>query len=459
MERPLLNRVWAKDGQVTPYDEEKYLKGFVAEVPTYEGLNYLQQRIDLTLNSLAERGVLEWGSDVNYQVGALAWDTNGVIYVCTSNNPSVFLNPSVNPSEWDVSVVQLSVKDFEALTSQVNSHISNVNNPHNVTAEQLNVYRRNVVDSLFAGLNNNINTHKLDRKNPHNVTATQVGAVPITGGTYTGSVTFDSDEVVLNTAAGNQAITSKPDLVGLRKDNVRVGITPDKRLVRKDGDVVTDVYMSEEEYVVKREEIEFEYSSPSPDLQIDLVSDISIICGVGISEFKRPSTRSYISKSGVVKTAGIDEPCWTPSGLNFLKNTSEVFEVPAKNNLLGFSSFTIYLEFVPTEDCELLSNNTTNTDRIYVKNGDLLVDLFAPSSARRTFNAGKVSLGVVNRFSLSFSDGEVLLFLNGEAIKSSFALDLSKQYTKIVLARNSSVSLRQLKVWSIALNTKQLSKL
>ena len=459
MERPLLNRVWAKDGQVTPYDEEKYLKGFVAEVPTYEGLNYLQQRIDLVLNSLAERGVLEWGSDVNYQVGALAWDTNGVIYVCTSNNPSVFLNPSVNPSEWDVSVVQLSVKDFEALTSQVNSHISNVNNPHNVTAEQLNVYRRNVVDSLFAGLNNNIDTHKLDKSNPHNVTATQVGAVPITGGTYTGSVTFDSDEVVLNTAAGDQAITSKPDLVGFRKDNVRVGITPDKRLVRKDGAVVTDVYMSEEEYLVKREEIEFEYSSPSPDLQIDLATDISIICGVGISEFKRPSTRSFISKSGVPKVAAVDEPCWTQEGLNFLKNANEVFEIPAKYNFLGFKSFTIYLEFVPSEDCELFSTDTPNTDRIYVRNGDLQIDLFAASSARRTFNAGKVSLGEVNRFSFSFSSNALLLFLNGVVVESSFALDLNKPFTKIILGKNSSVSMRQLKVWSIALNTKQLSKL
>ena len=134
----------------------------------------------------------------------------------------------------------------------VDNHIADLVNPHKVTAEQLNVYRRNAIDNLFYNLNKNINDHKADKTNPHKVTAAQVGAVPIVGGTYTGQVTFEADETILHTAAGDQAITSKDDLVGFRKDNVRVGITPDKRLVRKDGEVITDVYMSEEEYVEKR---------------------------------------------------------------------------------------------------------------------------------------------------------------------------------------------------------------
>ena len=44
MDRPTLGRVWAKDGKVTPFEDDKYEKGFVAEVPTYENLNYLQQK-------------------------------------------------------------------------------------------------------------------------------------------------------------------------------------------------------------------------------------------------------------------------------------------------------------------------------------------------------------------------------------------------------------------------------
>ena len=64
MDRPLLGRTWAETGEVVEIEDEKYLKGFVAEIPTYEHLNFLQQKIDNTLNSLAQRGVLEWGEDV-----------------------------------------------------------------------------------------------------------------------------------------------------------------------------------------------------------------------------------------------------------------------------------------------------------------------------------------------------------------------------------------------------------
>ena len=100
-----------------------------------------------------------------------------------------------------------------------------------VTAEQLNAYRIPAVDSLLNTVTLNIDTHKQIKANPHEVTAVQAGAVPITGGTYTGPVTFNSDEVVINPVAGNQAITSTSDLVGFRKNNIRVGISSDNRLV------------------------------------------------------------------------------------------------------------------------------------------------------------------------------------------------------------------------------------
>lgn len=460
MDRPLLNRVWAEEGQVTPYEDEKYLQGFVAEVPTYEGLNYLQQKLDLTLKSLAERGVLEWGEDVRYEKGALAWDTDGVIYVCLVDFPNTSLNPKDNTTQWSISVIQLSKSDFQALANQIDNHIADMNNPHNVTPEQLNIYRRNAVDNLVFNLNKNINDHKADKANPHKVTAAQAGAVSVTGGAYTGTVTFQADETVLNTAVGNQAITSKADLIGFRKDNVRVGLTPDKRLVRKDGAVITDVYMSEEEYLTKRQEIEHLYSSPSPDFQMDLSSDISIKRGVGIAEFSRPSTRVYLNKSGVSSTAKIDEPCWTIDGLNLLKNTGESLVIPSKGNLTGFNTFTMYLEFVPTEACELYSDNSPVTDKIYTNaNGYLLVDLHTPSNIKRTFNAGKVVLGEVNRFSLSVEGTSLTLMLNGVSTDEISLFTPNKTYTEMYVGKNSSVSLRQFKIWSLALTTKQLSKL
>ena len=79
-----LGRVWAK----TPKDpirdpgESKYALGWVAEIPTYQVLNFLHNRIDTNILALAERGVFEWGADINYKKNALCWDeTDGRIYV------------------------------------------------------------------------------------------------------------------------------------------------------------------------------------------------------------------------------------------------------------------------------------------------------------------------------------------------------------------------------------------
>ena len=460
MNRPLLGRVWAKDGQVTPYDEEKYLQGFVAEVPTYEGLNYLQQRIDLTLNSLATRGVLEWGSDVDYLKGGLAWDINNVIYVSLVANPSRLLNPKDNPSQWSISVIQLSKSDFQALADQIDNHIQDKGNPHNVTAEQLNAYRIPAVDSLLNAITLNINTHKLDKTNSHEVTAAQAGAVPITGGTYTGPVTFDSDEVVINPIAGNQAITSTSDLVGFRKNDIRVGISSDGRLVRKDGATTTDVYMSEEEYITKRMEIEHEYYIPAPDLRIDLSNDISLKRGVGVCEFTRPSTRSYVNKSGVTTTAAVDEPCWTIDGLNFLSTAEESLVIPSQGNLSGFNALTMFISFVPTTACELYSDNSPVADKVYINAlGDMLLDLHTPSNAKQTFNLGKVNWNSLNRFGLSINGTSLTLYLNGTYTTHTFLFTPNKTYTSIYLAKASTVSLTQFKTWSVALTHKQLSNL
>ncbi len=58
--RPKLNRVWTSNNSVARRDpgDAEYLKGWVAEIPTYQVLNYLQYKIDTTMLAQAERGIL-----------------------------------------------------------------------------------------------------------------------------------------------------------------------------------------------------------------------------------------------------------------------------------------------------------------------------------------------------------------------------------------------------------------
>ena len=106
-----LGRVWAMTPAKPIRDpgESKYALGWVAEIPTYEVLNYLHNRIDANILALAEMGVFEWGADITYKKGALAWDeTDGKIYIALVASPSKTLTPSNNPTQWTQSSIQIS---------------------------------------------------------------------------------------------------------------------------------------------------------------------------------------------------------------------------------------------------------------------------------------------------------------------------------------------------------------
>lgn len=90
------------------------------------------------------------------------------------------------------------------MSPALNSHINNFNNPHQVTAEQVD-----------APTNQEFSNHVNDKTNPHDVTAIQVGALPTSGGTVNGAVTINGNlnlgngEVIINDGTMNiQAGTS-----------------------------------------------------------------------------------------------------------------------------------------------------------------------------------------------------------------------------------------------------------
>ena len=146
-----LGRVWAE----TPRDpirdpgESKYALGWIAEIPTYQVLNFLHNRIDTNILALAERGVFEWGADIDYKKNALCWDeTDGRIYVSTVANPSKVLTPSQNPSQWTASSIQIPASTFQQLANSINAHLTDYSNPHKISAAQLNAYTKAQIDAL-----------------------------------------------------------------------------------------------------------------------------------------------------------------------------------------------------------------------------------------------------------------------------------------------------------------------
>lgn len=194
MLRPKLNRIWTSASANLRRDpgDAKYIQGWVSEIPTFQVLNYLQYKIDTTLLAQAERGIFEWGTDIAYQLGSIVWcEADKKIYVAIVGAPDRTKSPNTNAAHWATSSIQVPRASYDAMVTAINAHIANVSNPHKLSAVQLGSYTKAETDALVAQYNALVAAHVADKNNPHKLTAAGVGAVPVTGGVYTGDVTFN----------------------------------------------------------------------------------------------------------------------------------------------------------------------------------------------------------------------------------------------------------------------------
>lgn len=284
MLRPKLNRVWTSNNANLRRDpgDAKYLQGWIAEIPTFQVLNYLQYKVDTTLLALAERGVFEWGTDVQYGLGSLVWDdATRTIYVATVGSPSRTLRPSQNLGQWAASAIQVSRYDYDEIVSKISAHVADVtSNPHRLTANMIGAYNKAQIDSLIAQYNALVASHANDRNNPHQVTAAQAGAVPIIGGTYTGPVTFQQG--MLFDASGTTKLSFGPAGFYMQSGDTRIGLDASgvpvvgKASTNTNSRIITDATFAE---VKAREEPK--YAVPEPNFCQHLIGDFNIYYGKG----------------------------------------------------------------------------------------------------------------------------------------------------------------------------------
>lgn len=333
-----LGRVWAE----TPKDpirdpgESKYALGWVAEIPTYQVLNFLHNRIDTNILALAERGVFEWGADIDYKKNALCWDeTDGRIYVSTIANPSKLLTPSQNPSQWTASSIQIPASHFQQLANSINAHLTDYGNPHKISAAQLSAYTKAQIDTLVANLQTELDTHEA-ASNPHGTDADDVGAVPITGGRYIGTVYHDSNILGIGTGTTN-AVQASSNKVFFKKGTLELGLDESGEPYFYDG--TKQYLLNEELFLTVKKGEEVNYAVPLPDLLCNFQSDINVYAGTGPTSFSSPGGLTYVNKEGIAVTNAVDEPRITVKGL-LIDGTKESLSVTRTMDGKGFTSFT-----------------------------------------------------------------------------------------------------------------------
>ncbi|QTQ06917.1 hypothetical protein [Aeromonas phage PVN05] len=471
--RPELGRVWALSGARFDPGTQKYNLGWTAEIPTYEVLNYLQYRTDLALLSAAQRGIPEWGNDLTYGLGSVVWDNkNGTVYTSKVATPNKSKAPSDNPNEWEISSTQFTMNSFLALNKKIDDHVAARNDPHNVTADQVDTYIKSVIDSKVAKVDGDISNHVNRKDNPHGVTAAQAGAVPVTGGTYTGAVTFNASETKINTGAGDQAVMADANRVALRYADAYLGIRKsDKRATIKVGSK-EEVLMSETEYVAARALIEPSYAVPCPDVWIDALSDIHLRQGFGFTELQRSVAGPYTDKSGNPQTAAPGMPRHEREGLRIEWGLSkERLALDANNNMSGIPEATWFIEghwaTGQTDRVILYWDDSAAEDYIDIAaDGAVTVKFRDPDNAERKFLAGNLVDSGVFRLAVSFTTQRVRTYLNGVAgAAGDMTFMPSTQYAKVYLGfpgpepAGGVWHLRQFKAWHRVLTQEQISTL
>lgn len=316
--RPEVGRVWASAASTSNVqDPDKYTPGkvnlgWVSEIPPYQWFNWLLKRNDELKRSLVERGIAAWGSDVTYLKGALAYnDADFTIYICLKENKGIQPDKD-NGTNWVASAVQITKDDFLRLTQILDDHVKSKNNPHNVTAAQIDAYTKAQIDALLNKYNGDFNKHLQDFNNPHKTTAAAAGAVPITGGKYTGVVEFTQARMVIGSTTSG--FDTSDNYTRIFKDDKGLGINVSGKPVFSSGSTQKELLYSENfsDLTLQNNPV---YAVPTPDMYIPLSSDICIYEGGGYTEFSRSSRATYRNLQGKLVLVEIDEPRHEPEGL------------------------------------------------------------------------------------------------------------------------------------------------
>ena len=447
--RPKLNRVWTSDNSVARRDpgDAKYLQGWIAEIPTYQVLNYLQYKVDTTMLAQAERGIFEWGNDVSYGVGSLAWDeTNKTIYVCTVANPSKALAPSSNPSQWSPSAIQVSRANYDSVVSAINNHIANRANPHQVTAAQVGTYNRAEMDALVSNYRAMVLAHASDYNNPHNLTAVQVGAVPVTGGVYTGQVTVP-------TAYFNESKTAQllqDNGLWLKNGNYLLGINgttgnPETGTAASKSKIVTE--LSFPDLKAAREP---EYAAPLESFQMGLIRSVNIQRGTGTAVTEGEPT--YDASTGMM---GVND-------VEFKLAASDVMQLPSN------TAFTICFDYLHTFiPGQLAWSIVVGMDyaRILVrKSGAMFFYINPPSGTQTTYAAATIPAalsGTIIRITGSYDGTTYRLYINGVLVASQAGAPSagSSKPSVYIPKWPDTVRIKNFRLWPFALTDKQVSTL
>lgn len=106
--KPNVTRIWANAGAIIAPSNAKQDLGWIAEIPTFQNTNWLENKQDTFQAHVNEWGIAEWDNVTDYPIGAWARSTvDQEIYV-SQTTPNINNEPSATtPASWQLLSVVL----------------------------------------------------------------------------------------------------------------------------------------------------------------------------------------------------------------------------------------------------------------------------------------------------------------------------------------------------------------
>jgi len=459
MLRPKLNRVWSDSSSVARRNpgDAKYIQGWLSEIPTFQVLNYLQWKTDATFLALAERGVFEWGSDVSYKKGAAAWDeTDGAIYIAQMNNPSTTLAPSKNANGWKKSAIQITRQSYDDAVAAITNHIADITgNPHKLTPGRLGTYTVAQIDELVAKYRAEVKAHADDTNNPHGTKATDIGAVPVTGGKYTGNVTMGTGQVLLD-AEGKRKVVSDATGVYMTNGSGQVGIDATGKGFVKTGTLPSSLIVTQATFADNKATEEPAYAIPQPIFYLPLSSDLNLYQGHGVV--------NYVGQTDAWNPTALD-------GISIGNNSAFDQVISYSQHFEGQDNVTIAIDVQPSD----VEQNSADVEFYYAfgsADGAIALEFrFNNTVAAWTTPTNKtgtatLKTGAWTRVVAVRTAEQVKLYVDGipaSSLKADSAAVTGSDCTSISSMKQGDavrdIKIRNVRGWNIAMSDKQVSTL
>ncbi|QTQ06851.1 hypothetical protein [Aeromonas phage PVN04] len=268
-----------------------------------------------------------WHPELTYAHGAVVY-VDGKRYIAASENKGV--EPTANPVIWEAAAFHTKSEmdsGYNSTNKKYTDHETRRDNPHGVTYEDVGGYSKQQIDDLVKAEQTDVDNHVKNTSDPHEVTPEQLNTLPTSGGAFSEAVSLL--KMVFGAGGEIRRLSDGFELYIPDNGGARFGIHTKTKEAQLNGEpMLTDV-----NYGRIRQRNAWKFVAPSADVHIPLSSDLNgYNSSFGGVEYESTAEIHYTDKSGNAQVAAPGYPGFGKFGLELRAGTNQSLVAPFPAN-------------------------------------------------------------------------------------------------------------------------------